>query len=328
MSTPWSGPAILLVLGVAAVACGDGTAPEETSVTVQFNDLTSLDAASEGTYEGWVIDSDGMPHSTGKFTLNANGGHTFESPIASPVTFVLTVEPPGDADEIPSDQKLLGGSVSGGTLSALGFVTASATASFSSSPGMHVLLTPTDGPDTNEDAGIWLLDPSGMAPVAGVTNLPELASGWVYEGWVVHMPGTAQQVAISYGKYAPQSGGELSGRDSDAGGPFSGAPGDLMAGPPFPGGDFVAANGNAVPGGLTLPVDFNGEDAVNGDSEWMHVISIEPTFDQGESTLDAVPFQLKPFGNPFGDGGPTDLRTIEPLSALPSGTVSVTTETT
>jgi hypothetical protein len=56
----------------------------------------------------------------------------------------------------------------------------------------------------------------------------------------------------------------------------------------------------------------------------MHVISIEPTFDEGEATLAAVPFQLKPFGNPFGDGGPTDPRTITALSPLPTGTATLT----
>jgi hypothetical protein len=55
----------------------------------------------------------------------------------------------------------------------------------------------------------------------------------------------------------------------------------------------------------------------------MHVISIEPTFDEGEATLAARPFQLKPFGNPFGDGGPTDPRTIAALNPMPSGTATI-----
>lgn len=308
-----------------ALACDDG-GPELSTVTVTFQNLAALDAATEGSYEGWVLDRNGTPVSTGKFVLGPNGVYSFTSPISDPAMFVLTVEPPGDADAIPSEQKLLGGPFVGGqaTLTALGFVSASATASFAVSPGTHVLLTPTDGSNNNEDAGLWLLSPPppGGAPTATVT-LPPLATGWVYEGWVVYAPGTAQQVAISYGKYQPQAGGTVSGRDSDAGGPLSGAPGDLLAGPPFPGGDFVAANGNAVPGGLTIPFDFNGDDVTQGDSQWMHVITIEPSFDQSESSLAARPFQLKPFGNPFGDGGPTSPRTIMPLTPLPTGSATI-----
>jgi hypothetical protein len=312
------------VLAIAAlVACGD-EGPEMATLDVAFQDLAALDAATEGTYEGWVIDASGSPFSTGKFDLEASGQHTFTSPIAEPMMFVLTVEPPGDTDDIPSDQKLLGGAFSSGmaTLSALGFVTVSSSADFATTPGTHVLLTPTTTTGSDDDGGIWLLDPSG-APDPSVT-LPPLTDGWVYEGWVVHRPGTAMQTAISYGKYEPQAGGTVSTRDSDAAGPLSGAPGDLGAGPPFPGGDFVMDNGNTVPGGIALPFDFNGDDQVTGDSEWMHVISIEPTFDEGEATLAAVPFQLKPFGNPFGDGGPTDQRTITALSPLPTGTATIT----
>jgi hypothetical protein len=311
-----------VLIFAALVGCGD-EGPEMPMVNVVFQDLAALEATTEGTYEGWVIDASGTPFSTGKFALAPSGQYTFTSPIAEPMMFVLTVEPPGDADALPSDQKLLGGAFSGGTatLSALGFVTASGSADFATSPGTHVLLTPTTATGSDDDGGIWLLDPAG-APDPSVT-LPPLTDGWVYEGWVVHQPGTAMQTAISYGKYEPQADGTVSTRDSDAAGPLSGAPGDLSAGPPFPGGDFVMDNGNAVPGGIALPFDFNGDDVVTGDSEWMHVISIEPAFDEGEASLAARPFQLKPFGNPFGDGGPTDPRTIAALLPMPSGTATI-----
>ena len=314
-------PYVGIALLGAVVACSDD-GPEMATVEVTFQNLAVLDAATEGSYEGWVIDGSGTALSTGKFVLDASGMHTFDSPIAEPMTFVLTVEPPGDNDAIPSDQKLLGGLFTGGTatLSALGFVSVDASADFSTSPGTHVLLTPTTATATDDDGGIWLIDPgTGMSTV----SLPALNDGWVYEGWVVYEPGTTMQTAISYGKYEPQPDGTLSTRDSDAAGPLSGAPGDLMAGPLVPGGDFVMANGETVPGSIALPFDFNGDDIVSGDSKWMHVISIEPSFDEGEASLDAVPFQLKPFGNPFGDGGPTDMRTINTLSPLPTGTATI-----
>ena len=96
----------------------------------------------------------------------------------------------------------------------------------------------------------------------------------------------------------------------------------MSAGPPFPGSDFVALNGNpaTMP---TTPFDFNGDDALTGDSMWMHVISIEPAFDEGEGSLVAGPFLLKPYGDASGDGGPTDARTIPTLNPLPTGSVAV-----
>lgn len=317
-----------LVAGILAVAaCSDeATAPAGRQIVTTFTDLLPLDPATEGTYEGWVLDGSGTPHSAGPFTIDGSADYSFDVPIENPTMFVITVEPPNDTDPMPSDQKLLGGAFSGSTatLTALGFVSSSAMADFATSPGTHVLLTPTTGTADDDDGGIWLLNPPGPGgvPTATVT-LPPLQPGWVYEGWVVFQPGTAAQTAVSYGKYTPQSAGTLSGRDSDAAGPLSGAPGDQMAGPPFPGGDFVASNGNNVPGGLTLPFDFNGDDMVMGDSEWMHVISIEPGFDVGEPSLAAVPFQLKPFGDPFGDGGPTEPRVIAALAPLPTGSASI-----
>ncbi len=315
-------PYTAVFLAAALGACSD-EGPGMASINATFQNLSVLDAATEGSYEGWVIDADGVAHSTGKFVLDGSGMHTFASPIDEPTMFVLTVEPPGDNDAVPSDQKLIGGPITNGTasLTSLGFVSVDASADFSTSPGTHVLLTPTTGTATDDDGGIWLIDPgTGTATV----SLPALNAGWVYEGWVVYGPGTPMQTAISYGKYEPQSDGTLSARDSDAAGPLSGAPGDLAAGPPVPGGDFVMANGETVPGGIALPFDFNGDDVITGDSEWMHVVSIEPSFDEGEASLNAVPFQLKPFGNPFGDGGPTDMRTIGALDPLPTGTATIT----
>jgi len=319
-------PALSALILIAGCSDDPTTPTPLQTVTVSFTGLVALDPATEGTYEGWVIDGAGAPHSTGTFALDGSPSYTFDVPIESPMMFVLTVEPPNDGDPAPSAQKILAGPFASGAaaLSALGLVSESPAADFTTSPGTHVLLPPTTAALTDDDAGIWLLDPPAPGGMPNATvSLPPLTAGWVYEGWVVNQPGTANQTAISYGKFTPQSDGTLSGRDSDAAGPLSGAPGDLTAGPPFPGGDFVMSNGANVPGALAVPFDFNGDDAVIGDSEWMHVISIEPAFDVGEPSLSAVPFQLKPFGDPFGDGGPTTARIIMPLVSLPTGIATV-----
>ena len=155
---------VIFPLAALALACGGTTEPNAT-LSVVLNNLAAL---TDGTYEGWVIDAMGTPHSTGTFQYDPSGSYTFDSPIAEPMMFVLTVEPPNDSDPAPSDQKLLGGPFSNGsaTLTALGFVTMDPAADFASSPGTHVLLTPTTSTATDDDSGLWLLSPPapGGAP--------------------------------------------------------------------------------------------------------------------------------------------------------------------
>lgn len=282
---------VMLAAAGGILACDEG--PDAANLTVTFENLAPLDETTEGTHEGWVLDGSGTPLSTGKFHLSSDGSQSFTSPIPEPMMFVLTVEPPGDNDDAPSTQKLMGGPFVGGTadLSVHGVLAADENADFGASPGTHVLLTPTNGSGTSEDAGLWLLNPPapGGSPTTAVSALPPLTEGWTYEGWIVYRAGTDDQVAISYGKYTPQEDGNLTGRVSDAAGPLSAAPDDMQAGPPFPGSDFVLENGSTVPGGLDVPFDFNGVDATQGDSEWMHVVTIEPSFDEGESSSRRAP---------------------------------------
>ena len=91
-------------------------------------------------------------------------------------------------------------------------------------------------------------------------SLPTLPAGWAYEGW-----------AVIGGQ--PVTTGRFTAVDMvDMADPFSGA----MAGPPFPGEDFLV---NA-PAGLTFPTNLAGGTAV---------ISIEPEPDDA-----STPFTLKP----------------------------------
>jgi hypothetical protein len=222
-------------------------------------------------YEGWAIIS-GAPVSTGKFNVGAGGelettagvaivNNTFETGVdlASTTMIVLTIEPSGDTDAIPSDTHVLGGAVAGlaadlsvGDGSALGddFLTAT---------GNYILATPTDGALNNENSGIWFLSLETGAPTVGL-ELPTLPAGWAYEGWVV-IGGS------------PVTSGRFTAFDViDFAAPFSSS----MAGPPFPGEDYLL---NA-PSGMTFPTDLAGG---------LAVISIEPEPDDS-----AAPYTLKP----------------------------------
>ncbi len=130
---------------------------------------------------------------------------------------------------------------------------------FTASTGTYILATPTDGADdTNENSGVWFLDPTG-GPSAGL-SLPTLPAGWAYEGWAV-IDGTP----ISTGTFTSSTG-------NDKNAPYSGT---AMA-PPFPGEDLL----ENAPSGVTFPTDLAGKTIV---------ISVEPMPDNSTK-----PFALKP----------------------------------
>lgn len=221
------------------------------------------DLGADYRYEGWII-VDGNPVTTGLFTVNANGELSQtqfavnSDDLAAASTFVLTIEPSPDNDPAPSDVHILAGDFSSDGASLSVGHGAALGDDFSAAAGDYILATPTDGMMNNENSGIWFLDPSA-GPGPGL-DLPTLPAGWAYEGWAV-INGT------------PVSTGTFTALDAmDDAAPFSGA----MAGPPFPGEDFVA---NA-PAGLSFPTDLAGGTAV---------ISIEPVPDNS-----SAPFVLKP----------------------------------
>jgi hypothetical protein len=158
--------------------------------------------------------------------------------------------------------------------------------------GSYILATPTDGADTNENSGIWFLDPTSGTPAAGL-SLPDLsATDWIYEGWVV-INGTP----VTTGTFDTPAGLD----DDD---PYSGT----EAGPPFPGEDFLTND----PTGLSFPTDIAAMTAV---------ISIEPRMDN-----DPAPFQFKPLVGAIPNNA-TDhvLYNMEDKSTtLASGSLSIT----
>ncbi|NOU58560.1 anti-sigma factor [Marinifilum sp. JC070] len=221
------------------------------------------DLGDDYAYEGWLI-VNGKAVSAGIFNVDGSGALSQNSfaidsdDLANASAYVLTIEPSPDSDPGPSSVHILAGDFSGnqanlsvGHSSAIG-------SDFSTSTGSYILATPTDGADTNENSGVWWLDPS--AGPGAALNLPNLPAGWKYEGWAV-----IDGVPVTTGKFT-----SLDSADESAA--FSGS----QAGPPFPGEDFLM---NA-PSGLTFPTDLAGATVV---------ISVEPEPDNS-----AAPFLLKP----------------------------------
>ena len=246
---------LILIMGLTtAIGCSDDDSPAaQNSLTLSINKLE--DVGANFIYENWLI-VDGSPVAAGTFSVDSNGVLSetkFLMPaktLDSATEYVLTIEPNPDPDPTPSKVHVLGGDfVSDNAEVSIDHSKALGT-NFSTAAGNYILATPTDEDTTNENSGLWWLDPNpsttNLFPSPGLT-LPTLPEGWEYEGWVV-----IDGVPVSTGKFT-----SVYGADSTK--LFSGT----TSGPQFPGEDFLM---NA-PQGLTFPLDLSGKKVV---------ISVEP----------------------------------------------------
>ncbi|MBD3169953.1 MAG: T9SS type A sorting domain-containing protein [candidate division Zixibacteria bacterium] len=262
--TNWN-TSIKILIAFAFLFAFAGNAEAVTHYSTLTLDIEGLeDLGDNAMYEGWVI-VEGSPVSTGLFSVDENGmlsqTHFLveEEALNNAEKFVLTIEPYPDDDPAPSATHILAGSfdhdeavLSIDDPAALGN-------DFSLSAGNYILATPTNGPETNENSGIWFLDLTSGMPDQGLF-IPVLPEGWKYEGWVV-MDG----IPVTTGTF-------LDPTMADEEAPYSGS----EPGPPFPGEDFL----QNPPPGLTFPTDIAGATAV---------LSIEPYPDNSDA-----PFTLKP----------------------------------
>lgn len=261
----------------------------DSQLTLNVTGLGNL--GDDYKYEGWII-VDGTPVTTGVFTVDDAGVLSETSftvngaDLVAATKFVLSIEPAVDTDPLPAATKLLVGDFSGNTatVSSEGMV-----GDFSASTGSYILATPTDTDATNELSGIWFLDNSGAAPVAGL-DLPTLPAGWKYEGWVV-LNGTP----VSTGTFINVALADENASVS----PYKGAAGD---GPGFPGEDYVMG----MAAGVTFPTNLIGSTVV---------VSVEPSPDNS-----AMPFALKPLAGEV-PAGIMD-HTLQTLGAGPVVSIS------
>jgi hypothetical protein len=270
----------------------------------------------EGRYEAWVIDGGGRAHSLGAVAPGATTA--VESPVGGIAEIEITLEPPGDTDDSPSAHRLLRGAASGRdvTLTIQGAVT-QGDLELRRQPGTFTMFSPSnnswEGYPSHEESGIWLFNvrPRDTPQNDAWVRLTQLQSGWTYEGWMVRDYGTPEAIWLSYGKFAPDQTGAVSGRDDTGWGPFSGVLDFQTAGEEeFPGDDWISNPlGFPFPSQLSLPLDLR-EKLPNGGSRWTHVITIEPARDRGEPIGSERPFIIRPYRDPFGDGGPADPRAI------------------
>lgn len=279
--------AVLGTAGAPALARGGD---HELTLTT-----TALERLSGARYEVWVVKGP-RKFSAGTFNFTGNGRQTrtrFHSPV-SPATadaIAVTVEPRDDPSPAPSRVVVLMG-----TPTAMGGAALRFPVDLSGAAGSFILATPTDGPMTNETAGLWFLDPAA-GPGPGL-SLPPLPRGWTYEGW-----GVTQGTALSTGKFSSPTG-------ADRAAPFSGP----QAGPPFPGEDFLTG----LPSTIRPPVNL-------ADGASRAVISIEPDLGAGVDPSGPAPFSIKPLVASIaaGQADHASIRLTANPSSLPMGTVNV-----
>ena len=262
----------VLALGVFATSCSsddDNNVVTTADLTLHLSGLEEL--GSDRVYEGWII-VDGAPVSTGTFT-SVTFPQTFTvnaAQLAAATKFVLSIEPAVDPDPDPAATKILAGDFTGDSAQvnsdSVVIDAGSTLTTLSASTGNYILATPTDTDDTNESSGVWFLDNSSGMAVAGL-ELPTLADGWKYEGWVV-MDGTP----ISTGTFTDPAMAD----DNAATSPYKG---DAANGPGYPGEDYL----QNAPAGLMFPTDLKGMTVV---------ISVEPSPDDSPA-----PFTLKPLAH-------------------------------
>lgn len=349
-----TGSAILLLGSVQGCSDDGGAGPpvvESTPLELSFVNLPVLDAGEFAAYEAWTVDSEGVIRSAGRFpgTASGTGTASLSSPIKNPTDIFVTAESAGDNDDQPSTLKIMGGRVSGRTVTfdVNRYVTSGVP--LEEEPGTHVLFTPSDNQalfeGSNEDAGVWLFN---IEPDSGGANFENrhfflnftpLGNGWTYEGWMVYEYGSENEVWLSYGKFQPDEFKEARFRDNSGFGPFSGLlwPDARYIDPEgitFPGDDWVGnPNGLPVPGDLPLPLDLNGcnPDVHDncaaeyvGPSRFTHVVTVEPYTDreaEGDTPWTAKPFIIRPYRNWVGLGAANVPRVIEYFpEELPGGT--------
>ncbi len=232
-----------------------------------------LKNVSPATYEMWMVEG-GDVASLGKFTVDSDGYmhtehfgggidstfHRESGDFADADSFLVSIEAPGDVDDLPNGVTVLEGEVTGST--AIGpRVTFTFPASFADVAGSYALATPTDGAINNELSGVWFTTEAIGAHAA--LTLPALPDGWVYQGWIwvdatvisgpPGQPGDILNVPITTGRFTSTTAPDDSNRYSWP----------LFSAPQSPGEDFVQDASTAKGQLLQMPSRSHGYPLMN-----------------------------------------------------------------
>lgn len=214
------------------------------SSTIEIN-ITNLPVIPDSmTFAAWVEhDTDLDPTLImASDAQNGNLYHRSEQPLRLlqlTQTFWLSIEHESVSDDSvfsPGSDRILSGRFTQGNCN---LSVAEAVNNFNNVTIEYNLLTPTDGPGTNETSGIWFVEIDTSGLFNPLSDLPALFPGWIYEGWV-EVNGTY----LSTGRFSSPAGADMRN-----------AYGGSQSGIPFPGEDFL----ENAPAGITFPLDLTGK---------------------------------------------------------------------
>lgn len=223
---------ITLLISINFISCDDiGVSQLRNETTLKPTNLKRLESG-QGYYEIFVcfdnIDSNCI--SLGKFNMSSDGLQTLDSsgnPVALKLKhkpykielatkIILTIEPEGDYDTLPS-ARLMGGFVTQNDALIMADMNMSfpeafgnLTSSFINATASGILNSPTTDSTNDYFKGIWFCDTTQI----GLINLPILPDSlkWQYEGWIYD--GTTY---YSTGKFVNDTIADLDGAGPNAG---------------------------------------------------------------------------------------------------------------
>jgi hypothetical protein len=320
----------VIVFAGLFISCGDsGVSTIQNSGTLSLSKLQPIDKNLTGTYELWGSVESAADHdentyrSMGRFVVTASNqvtdtnGNAFSpylgriSNINNVSDVLITIQPPGYFDTVPSNIKVLGGSkqlqgnelVYNLTMSYSDILPVSS--QFAASSASYILASPTTGTASSEyRRGIWFTaDTNGTA--AGIT-LPVLSdtSEWTYQAWVVK--DISGEKFYNIGRFDDPNASDNNQQ--------------CQQNPPLmqwlhPGHDWLQAN---CPGGF-LP------DITDLTQDYSVLITLEPRFEQGSELFS--PFYIKILTGTIGSlpFGAVNMMSNEFANFVPSGQLKLKT---
>jgi hypothetical protein len=318
---------IVAFISLFISSCDDSGVTTNNNVNFSFSNLQRLNKDVDGLYEAWVRYPSGGNNvyiSCGKFNIST-AGNTIVDPSDNETSLNLryvpsgintangifiTIEPPGDADTLPSGAKILGGSVTvndSNLTSNLSMthaeVLGNVAQNFPSATARYILNTPTTFSDTSDYAkGIWFCDMSQNTLFVNLPVIPPTLD-WIYEGWITYKPNS---VSGTTGRFLDPYSADL-----DGAGPYKGQDNGYNK----PGEDYI----------LNPPQPFNNIALNNG--QFAVMITLEPKIEH--PTALANPFFLKLFSadipTNIGYGQISDVLT-NLSSHLPTASIKIQTK--
>lgn len=287
---------ILIFIAIFISSCNDsGVVTTQNKGSITISRLQPIDKNVVGTYELWgslettVDHNENAFRSMGRFAISGTGsvtdtsGNTFTpnlgkfSNINNVSDIIITIQPPGYNDTIPSNVKILGGAkqligsevVFDLSMSYSDILPASS--QFNLAIADFILASPTSGIASSQyQKGLWFTkDTSGNTTGITLPVLPD-TSEWTYQAWVIDNANSS--FIYNIGRFDSPSARDNNQQCELSGGLIWNVPGH----------DWLQSN---CPGSIPDITSLNNNYGV--------LITLEPKFEQGAALN--IPFYLKIF---------------------------------